>query len=69
VLNLKPNVLVLFLAVRAPKQFSVMGDDTANTTVTSADEFVWIDSYNRLVELQVNYLLAFGLHNEAILKN
>jgi hypothetical protein len=58
--------LILFLAVRTPKQFSVMGDDTANTTVTSADEFVWIDSYNRLVELQVNYLLAFGLHNEAI---
>ncbi len=48
--------MILFLAVRTPKQFSVMGDDTANTTVTSADEFVWIDSYNRLVELQVNYL-------------
>ena len=27
-------------------------DETHNTTVTSADEFVWIDSYNRLVELQ-----------------
>ena len=27
-------------------------DEAHNTTVTSADEFVWIDSYNRLVELQ-----------------
>ena len=27
-------------------------DEMHNTTVTSADEFVWIDSYNRLVELQ-----------------
>ncbi|XP_059093566.1 ankyrin repeat and BTB/POZ domain-containing protein 3-like [Tigriopus californicus] len=28
------------------------GSTTLNTTVTSADEFVWIDSHNRLVELQ-----------------
>lgn len=26
--------------------------ETVNTNVTSADEFVWIDSHNRLVELQ-----------------
>lgn len=26
--------------------------ETINTNVTSADEFVWVDSHNRLVELQ-----------------
>ena len=26
--------------------------ETLSTTVTSADEFVWIDSHNRLVEVQ-----------------
>ena len=26
--------------------------ETINTNVTVADEFVWVDSYNRLVELQ-----------------
>jgi hypothetical protein len=46
--------------VRPSKQFSAsMGDDAANTTVASADEFVWIDSYNRLVELQVK-IFFFG---------
>ena len=29
-----------------------LSQETLNTTVTSADEFVWIDSHNRLVELQ-----------------
>ena len=28
------------------------GSEIHGTTVTPADEFVWIDSYNRLVELQ-----------------
>lgn len=41
-----------YAAGRSAKSFSIPGDDTANTTVASADEFVWIDSYNRLVELQ-----------------
>ena len=43
--------LDFLILVRPAKQFSVMGDDTANTTVTSADEFVWIDSYNRFVQI------------------
>ena len=44
---------------RPAKQFSMVGDDAANTTVASADEFVWIDSYNRLVELQVGRIRPF----------
>lgn len=34
---------------RAPRLVSHSSLETVNTNVTSADEFVWVDSHNRLV--------------------